>query len=186
MAGMTIKDFAEHIGVASQTIRNAIKRGRVRVGPDGYINAATEAKRFHQTRDLSKVRSHSPPPPPLAELSERPRRGRPATVSTHEASEEAASYEELKTKKLGVDLDIAREELSRLRASTVNKDEVRRALTSFSRLIRDKWINFPDRYGATIAAAVGCDPKLLMAELGKSVRLQLDEIANAKPTLPEG
>ena len=67
----------------------------------------------------------------------------------------------------------------------VNKDEVRRALTAFARLQRDKWTNFPNRYGQQIAGAVGCDARLLMATLDQYVRLQLEEIANTKAMLPE-
>jgi hypothetical protein len=52
-------------------------------------------------------------------------------------------------------------------------------------LIRDKWVNFGNRYGQQIAAACGVDPKLMMAELDKAVRLQLGEIASVKATLPE-
>ena len=67
----------------------------------------------------------------------------------------------------------------------VNKDEVRRGLTAFARLQRDKWTNFPNRYGQQIAAAVGADAKLVMATLDQFVRLQLEEIANTKAILPE-
>ena len=67
----------------------------------------------------------------------------------------------------------------------VNKDEVRRGLTAFARLQRDKWTNFPNRYGQQIAAAVGADAKLVMATLDQFVRLQLTEIADSKFTMPE-
>ena len=66
----------------------------------------------------------------------------------------------------------------------VSREQTRRAVAAFSRLIRDKWVDFGNRYGQQIAAAVGADPKLVMAELDKAVRLQLDEIANVQAPVP--
>jgi hypothetical protein len=86
--------------------------------------------------------------------------------------------------KVLADTDLTRLSIEIDRGLLVNKEDTRRALAAFSRLIRDKWVNFANRYGMQIAGAVGAEPKALMAELEKAVRLQLDEISNTKPTLP--
>jgi hypothetical protein len=86
--------------------------------------------------------------------------------------------------KVLADTDLTRLTIEIDSGQLVNKEATRRALAAFSRLIRDKWVNFANRYGLQIAGAVGADPKALMAELEKAVRLQLDEISNTKPTLP--
>ncbi|MEJ1158856.1 hypothetical protein [Prosthecomicrobium sp. N25] len=46
-------------------------------------------------------------------------------------------------------------------------------------------MNLPNCYGQQIAAEVGWEPQGQRASLDRFVRLQLDEVANAKPTFPE-
>lgn len=183
MEKVNISAFAKLVGVNEGVIRRAIKRGRVMLDADGRIDVASQTARWELTRDASKVRE------PLAEVVQLPgtRRGagRPATTSTPEASKRAKDSLALKDEKTGLEIALLREELSQVKKDTVSKEETRRALASFARLVRDKWVNFANRYGQQIAAAVGADPRAVMAEMDKAVRLQLDEIANAKPTLPE-
>lgn len=93
---------------------------------------------------------------------------------------------EARTRLLMVQVDRNRVALTRERGDLVDREETRRALSAFSRLIRDKWVNFGNRYGQQIAAAIGAEPKALMAELDKAVRLQLDEIANVRAPGLEG
>ncbi|TPQ51967.1 hypothetical protein C2U72_05545 [Prosthecomicrobium hirschii] len=167
--GLSIGAFAKLVGVSHEAIRKGIKSGRLVLSSDGTIDEMTQVERWHATRDPSKVRG-----------------SRPMTASTPEASASAvAKFDQLKTAEKALQVQLLQEELRQVKAETVNRDEVRRSLTAFARLIRDKWVNFPNRYGQQIAAEVGCEPKNLMASLDRFVRLQLDEIANAKPTLPE-
>ena len=167
--GLSIGAFAKLVGVSHEAIRKGIKPGGVVPAPAGRTAPATRAGRWHATRAPSKVRG-----------------GRPMTASTPEASTSAvAKFDQLKTAEKALQVQLLQEELRQAKAETVNRDDVRRSLTAFARLIRDKWVNFPNRYGQQIAAEVGCDPKGLMASLDRFVRLQLEEIANAKPTLPE-
>lgn len=187
--GLSINAFAKLVGVTEAVVRKGIKSGRVVLSADGTLDPKTQVARWNDTRDPSKIRAHNPPSPP-AEVVQLPGTRRqpkpPMTASTPEASAKAgAKFDQLKTAKLAVDLQIAQEELRKIRSETVNRDETRRALTSFARLIRDKWVNFANRYGQQIASDIGADPKATMASLDRYVRLQLDEIANAKPTLPE-
>lgn len=111
-------------------------------------------------------------------------RGRPAGVKS-DGPNDLPPLVEARTRLLLVQVDRNQVALTKERGDLVDREETRRALAAFSRLIRDKWVNFGNRYGQQIAAAIGADPKLVMAELDKAVRLQLDEIANARATLPE-
>lgn len=80
-------------------------------------------------------------------------------------------------------VDRNRVALTKERGDLVDREATRRALSAFSRLQRDKGGAPGNRYGQQLAAAIGADPKLVMAELDKVVRLQLEEIANTKATL---
>lgn len=120
------------------------------------------------TRDKSKVR------------------GRPAVKSTPAASLKAAEqFEKLKVKKAEIDVAIAQETLSRQRSETVSREEVRRAISDFSRLLSAKLTNFPSRYGLEIAAAANCEPRPLIAALDKFMRAQIEELSSVKPMLPD-
>jgi len=187
--GLTIGAFAKLVGVSEAAVRKGIKTGRVVLSADGTLDPRTQAQRWHDTRDPSKVRAHNAPPT-AAEVVQLPGTRRiprpPMTASTPEASKRAgASFDSLKTAEKALHVQLLQEELRKVRSESVNRDEVRRALTSFARLIRDKWVNFANRYGQQIASDIGADPKATMAALDRYVRLQLDEVANAKPTLPE-
>lgn len=103
-----------------------------------------------------------------------------------EGEGELPALVEARTKLLLVQVQRNQVALEKDSGALVDRKATRRALAAFSRLIRDKWVNFGNRYGQQIAAALGVDPKLVMAELDKAVRLQLDEIANARATLPAG
>ena len=170
MPGMNVTQFAKHIGVSEAVMRRAIKRGRIFKDDDGTIDAEAQTVRWHETRDRAMARPA----------------GRPATVSTPSASKAAAkSFDKLKTEKVSLEVQLLQEELRKVKADTIAKDDVRRALAAFARLQSTKWTNFPNRFGLEIAAELGVDTKLTMVVLDRIIRLQLDEIASLKPTIPE-
>ncbi len=101
-----------------------------------------------------------------------------------EGAAEATDLTEARRRKLVADETFVRLQIAEKNGSLVDREEVRRALSAFARLQSTKWQNFATRYGQEMAAEIGCDPKALMAVLDRYVRVQLDEIANTKPTLP--
>lgn len=165
---VSISEFARRVGVTEAAVRKGVKNGRVVISPGNKIDAATQADRWERTRDPSKITTG------IGKGSI----GRPATASTPEASDAAEGYGRLKTANLALDLRIKQEEYRRLTGELVERSAIKSALTSYSRLIRDKTTNFGNRYGAEIAAEIGADPKLVMAALEKFMRIHLDEIAN--------
>lgn len=86
--------------------------------------------------------------------------------------------------KILADTQMVRLQISREARDLVDRRSVALAMAGFSRLIRDKWINFGNRYGQQIAAVVGADPAHVMAEIDKAVRLHLDEVATATASMP--
>jgi hypothetical protein len=153
--------FARRIGVTRQRVGAMVKAG-CPIGDDGLIHVAV-AEAWVDANIEARNRS--------AANSAKKRAG---TVDLTEA----------RRLKILADTDLTRLSIAKDSGELVNKEEVRRALAAFSRLIRDKWVNFANRYGLQIAGAVGAEPKALMAELEKAVRLQLDEISSTRPTLP--
>ncbi|OCC05127.1 hypothetical protein BA190_09430 [Labrys sp. WJW] len=169
MPGLNSSQFAKLVGVSPTAIHKAVKSGRVIVGADGLIDPDTQVDRWNSTRDLSKVRG----------------RGRPPTVATPRRSKKAAQdFDDLKVEEKSLQIALLEEELKKRRGETVHKADVELALANFSRLIRDKWLNFANRYGQEIAGDVGADAKAVMASLDRCVRDQLIEISNTRPTVP--
>lgn len=179
MPKMNIREFAAHLNVAESNIRRAIAKGRVIIGEDGKIDAEPQAARYRLTRDDRRVHSGKPKGSP----------GRKATASTPAAQADAVKEFEsgaaLERRETELKIALMQAKLDGVLATTLSKEETRRAVAAYFRLIRDKLVNFGNRYGQQVAAAVSADPKVVMAELDKAMRLQLDEIANTKPTLPE-
>jgi|GEM_PF-6685085 len=54
-------------------------------------------------------------------------------------------------------------------------EDVKRAARNFGRAHRDSMLGFANRYGASIAARIGCDPALLIGELEARMREALLE-----------
>ncbi len=65
--------------------------------------------------------------------------------------------------------------LERLRETTVDREEVKRAAREFGRAHRDAMLNFPHRFGASIAAQVGCDAASLIGAIDYYMRKALLE-----------
>jgi hypothetical protein len=170
-------EFAKVIGVNEGNVRRAIKAGRIIVGEDGLIDVESQVERYNLTRDRKRVHDGQPKA-----------KGRPKTATTADAQSETVktlrSLAELEEREAQLRVALMEEKLARERGASVNREQTRRACAAFSRLVRDKWVDFGNRHGQQIASAIGANPKLVMAELDKAVRLQLDEIANVQAPLP--
>jgi len=68
----------------------------------------------------------------------------------------------------------------------VSRDEVKRAARAFGRAHRDAMLGFANRYGASIAAAVGCDPASLIGELEARMREALLESVGIPTPFQDG
>ena len=158
---LTKAGFARRIGVTRQRVSNMVKAG-LPVCTGGMIDVAA---------GLAWMKANV-----------LPRNGSPHSQGQGVFS--AVDLTEARRLKILADTELTRLTVEKERGDLVSREQTRRAVAAFSRLIRDKWVDFGNRYGQQIAAAVGADPKLVMAELDKAVRLQLDEIANVQAPVP--
>lgn len=72
-------------------------------------------------------------------------------------------------------------ELSTLRGETVQMRDAVKAVRAFSRVYRDYFLNFGNRWAASIAAELGTAPGLTGAVLDKYIRDALFEVAATPP-----
>ncbi|TIX06062.1 MAG: hypothetical protein E5V57_07585, partial [Mesorhizobium sp.] len=82
---------------------------------------------------------------------------RPRLRADAEGAEETSEYD-LKVERMQVDLEAAKINLERLKETTVDKEEARRAIRSLMRVFRAAMLNFANRYASDIAAEVEADP----------------------------
>lgn len=159
---MAQAEFARHIGLSRQRVGQLIAEGL----------PVTSGRRIRVAEAVEFIRSHIETAATL-----------PVERATSEASDEPTDIIAARIAKLTEETSLLRLQIAEKERTLVSRDDVRRGLASFSRLQRDKWINFPNRFGAQIAAESGAEPRALMASLDRFVREQLNEIANIKPSV---
>jgi hypothetical protein len=166
--------LARMLGVSRSAVQKAIARDRIKVRPDGLIDADEALRDWHrnagqQRRAPSTGRSPPPAAPPPAptdppENDAPPARSGPTIVDLQRASLA------LKTQRQKLDLEARRGDL-------VERAKVERAVFDFARRMRDAWANWPPRIAAQLAARLGADPHAVEAALAAEVRRHLDELA---------
>lgn len=76
--------------------------------------------------------------------------------------------------------------LQREHGRYVLREDVKHAARAFGRAHRDAMLNFANRYGASIAAKVGCNPVLLTNQIEANMRLALTETVGIPVPYNEG
>ena len=159
-AFLTQAAFARRLGVSRQRIAT-LKKAGMPIGDDGLIDVAA---------GMNWIKSNISP--------------RHGSQAARDAKPEGhVDLTEARRLKVLADTQMTHLIIAKESVALVDREQTRRALAAFSRLVRDKWVDFGNRYGQQVAAAIGADPKLVMAEIDKAVRLQLDEIANVQAPL---
>jgi len=109
-----------------------------------------------------------------------------------------ASHESIAASAKAMDLNAAKTQLALIQAERtkfaleiekgryVLTEEVKRAARAFGRAHRDAMLGFANRYGASIAARVGCEPALLIGELEARMREALLEAVGIPVPFNEG
>jgi len=155
-AGISIREAARRIGIDEAAVRRAIKAGKLSVSllPDGSLNPETVVGDYNSSVDLSKVRSSRKTP--LVPLS---------------------NFQALKTTKIALDVQMAKQELAQARGELIDKREAQKAVRMLMRTFRNAMLDFSSRYGSVIAAKTGCDAPLLIGVLEAQMREALNELA---------
>lgn len=156
-------DFARRLGVSRQRVNSMLRDG-MPIMANGRLDV--EACLRWVRANVEPRRGGVNPPP-----------------ADEDGDDDGIDLTEARRLKILVDTEFAKVLLAKEQGALIAREPARRAIVAWSRYVRDRWLNFGNRYGQQIAAACGAEPKALMAELDKAVRLQLDEIARAKPPL---
>jgi len=161
--GIAVYAFAKKMRVSDNAVRSRIRSGRLAaaVYDDGSLNEELATELWKKRPPARRKKVLVPPGERRARISEE--------------AEEAGTEYEIKLERMRVALEVEKINLEKLRNSTVDREEARRAVRAFGRGVRDLMLNFANRYGAGLAAELGCDAATLIGALDAKMREMLLE-----------
>ncbi|WP_126603700.1 hypothetical protein [Bartonella vinsonii] len=154
--GLSVRAFAKKMRVSHNAVVSRIKTGKFNeaVFPDGSIDEALATAIWNQN--------------PTKKAHQKSTRIKQDSVK-------AANEFEIKLERMQVALAKEKIALEKLRETTVDREEVRKEAWNFGRAHRDTMLNFAYRFGAEIAAQVGCDAASLIGAIDHHIRKALME-----------
>ncbi|AQX30608.1 hypothetical protein [Bartonella schoenbuchensis] len=160
--GLSIRAFAKKMGVYPNAVVARFKTGKFdeAIYDDGSIN-----------EELATVLWNENPTKQAYIVGDD---GKPRTKTKQDSIEGANEYE-IKLKRMQVALEREKIALEQLRETTVDREEMKKAVSCFARTHRDAMLHFPHRYGARIAAQVDCDTASLIGTIDYYIREALQE-----------
>ncbi|WP_455475721.1 hypothetical protein [Bartonella sp. B17] len=161
--GISVRAFAKQMGVSANAVVSRFKTGKFdeAIFADGSVDEEV-ARAIWNKNPTKRAQSFSTSS------------GRPCTKIKKDSIDGANEYE-IKLKRMQVALESEQIALERLRETTVDREEVKKAARDFGRAHRDAMLNFPHRFGASIAAQVECDAASLIGALDYFMRKALLE-----------
>jgi hypothetical protein len=174
--GMSIRAYGRHRSVSDTAVRKAIKAGRIKLEPDGTIDAAKADSQWKSNTDANLQRApklKAVPEVALDAVRETLKEhGAPVTGSTNFMQARIAN-EVLKAQ-------TNRIRLQKLKGELIDRARVLAHVYKLARVERDAWINWPARISSTMAADLGVDPHTMQVTLERYVREHLSELAEFK------
>ncbi|WP_455478694.1 hypothetical protein V3565_02220 [Bartonella sp. B10] len=161
--GISVRSFAKKMGVSANAVVSRFKTGKFdeAIFADGSVNEAV-ARAIWGKNPTKRSQSF------LASA------GQPCAKIKKDSADGASEYE-IKLKRMQVALESEQIALERLRETTVDREEMKKAAREFGKAHRDAMLNFPHRFGASIAAQVGCDAASLVGAIDYYMRKALLE-----------
>jgi hypothetical protein len=161
---LSIRAYAEHRGVSHVAVMKAIKTGRITTLPDGRIDpVVADAQWDANTLPAQQPAKHE----------------QPASDSTQRAG--APPYAVSRAMREAVNARLAKLEFDERIGKLVNADEVRVAVFTIARQVRDRLQQIPRTLAPEIVATVVADPDPRAVEtlLDDAIRSALEELSQA-------
>ncbi|AGF74838.1 phage protein [Bartonella australis AUST/NH1] len=161
--GLSVRAFARKMQVSPNAVVSRFKTGKFDAAlfEDGSVNEALATAIWNENPTKR--------PYPLLEPDDQ------ARAKIKQDSTDGANEYKIKLERMQVALESEKIALERLRETTVDREEVKKAAREFGRAHRDTMLNFPHRFGAAIAAQVGCEAASLIGAIDHYMREALLE-----------
>ena len=164
--GISVRAFARQMKVGDNAVRSRIKNGRLAdaVLDDGSLDEDLARTLWITNADLSRVRLRDKDKTDKSKLK-------------REAEDGKDEYD-IKLKRMEIALETEQINLEKLKNSTIDLDEAKRAVRTLMRMHRDTMLNFANRHGPAIAAEIGVPAAALVGLLEARIRDALNEGAD--------
>ncbi|WP_035008194.1 hypothetical protein [Candidatus Bartonella washoeensis] len=161
--GLSVRAFAKKMCVSPNAVVSRFKTGKFDAAlfEDGSVNETLATAIWNENPTKR-------PAPLLASDGQR-------RTKIKQASTDGANEYKIKLERMQVALAKEKIALEKLRETTVDREEVRKEAWNFGRAHRDTMLNFAYRFGAEIAAQVGCDAASLIGAIDHHMRKALME-----------
>lgn len=156
--GISQRAFAKKMGVTVAAVQGRIERGKL----EGAVLADRSLNEELATR--------------LWEENSADQMKRSAERESDRIAREG-EYR-IKLRQMEVNLETSEINLTRLKESTIDREQARLAGRAAMRALRDHMLNFANRYGASIAGELGTDPGTTMGLIDAKMRIALGEVSN--------
>ncbi|ALE02876.1 hypothetical protein [Bartonella ancashensis] len=161
--GMSVRAFAKKMLVSNNAVVSRFKTGKFdeAIFEDGSVNEILAAAIWNEN------------PTKRTQSVVIPDDQHPAKIKQESA--DGANEYKIKLERMQVALASEKIALERLRETTVDREEVKKAARAFGRAHRDTVLGFANRFGAGIAAQVDCDAASLIGAIDHCMRKALLE-----------
>ena len=191
--GLSIRAYARYRGVSHVAVLNAAKAGRIPIEPDGTVDPAKADAAWRRTTEPGRAKPKPERLKPVAEA---------ALGSVRETLKEyglpssgGLTFVQARTAHEIAKAHLARLRLQRMKGEVVDRAEAAALVFRLAREERDRWVNWPVRIAALMAAELSAscskatgEPITIEAHpvqkiLETHVRAHLAELVEVKPEI---
>ena len=171
--------LARALGVSETAVRKAEKAGRIRRAGDGSWEVDRVKAAWGANTDVAQQRAPSPGLRPVPEAAVGAVR---ETLRDHGESVPAGGMTFLQARTANEVLKAQERKLrlGRLKGELVDRARTTALVFRLARAERDAWLQWPARIAATLAAELGVEAHAMQTVLERSLREQLDELAEPR------
>ncbi|MGD9509703.1 MAG: elements of external origin [Geminicoccaceae bacterium] len=171
--------LARALGVSETAVRKAEKAGRIRRAGDGSWEVDRVKAAWQANTDASQQRAPSPGLRPVPEAAVGAVR---ETLRGHGESVPAGGMTFLQARTANEVLKAQERKLrlGRLKGELVDRARTTALVFRLARAERDAWLQWPARIAATLAAELGVEAHAMQTVLERSLREQLEQLAEPR------
>lgn len=189
--GMSIRAYARHRGVSHVAVLNAAKAGRIPLEPDGTVDPVKADAAWRHSTEPGRPNAKTEALKPVADA---------ALGSVRETLKEQGlpavgpmTFVQARTGHEVAKAHLARLRLQRMKGELVDRAEAAALVFRLAREERDRWVNWPVRIAALMAAElsascseasgqpIGIEAHPMQKILESHVRAHLAELAEVEP-----
>lgn len=179
--GVSQREFAELWGKSRGAVQKAIASGRIKLEPDGTINADKALAALAKNTDPSQVRQKEMPKGKAVPEAAFRAVGDTLRESGHATlTGGGTTFVQARTANEVLKAQERRVKLQKLKGELVDRTQAVSLIYQLARQERDAWQMWPTRVAAALASEIGADTHQVQIALERLVREHLAQLADIK------